>query len=404
MSDNRHLINDFDLVRAEQMLDQGIPLPGLSGKYEVKEGFCAVITEGGVYKETIGPGFYHLSKYKMFRNVGAILVDMRRKQLSIETKRKYSIKSPVSVQLDLDLTVDYQVQDPRMVALEIEQPLLALYDRVNQAIAPVIRGANYEEIKIITESFGERIFARLQGMQLPKIIGIKVLGVIITNLVPLDSGEDALSRQSMDEHRQFRNWQLDSIIRENTNFTLKDYIDDAPPEKRLDFIQALIENGAFDEAGKLLSRPAGRSSASPATDIENFLLNLGHTHNRMNPDESSNNQKLLAGNDLNEAQSRRRMLEEEELIKSIPGSKWELKHRADDKGFPDGSYIIRKVPRSSGGEIICYFLCDKDFPRTPPIISLEVDHEDVVFESTNLRNWRGQYLYEIVNEVINGVG
>jgi len=57
MIDNRHTIDDTDLVRPEQLLDQGIPLPLLSGKYEVREGYCAVVTEGGVFKEILNSGF-----------------------------------------------------------------------------------------------------------------------------------------------------------------------------------------------------------------------------------------------------------------------------------------------------------------------------------------------------------
>ena len=145
MIDNRHTIDDTDLVRPEQLLDQGIPLPLLSGKYEVREGYCAVVTEGGVFKEILTPGFYHLHRYKMFRNIRAVLVDMRVKQLSVETSRKYQIKYPVPVQLDLDLVVEYKVTDVRRVALEIDQPLHALFDRVNMAINPVVSVATYEE-------------------------------------------------------------------------------------------------------------------------------------------------------------------------------------------------------------------------------------------------------------------
>lgn len=47
MTTNRHLINDIELKRPAQLLDKGIPLPGLGGSYVVDEGWVGIITEGG---------------------------------------------------------------------------------------------------------------------------------------------------------------------------------------------------------------------------------------------------------------------------------------------------------------------------------------------------------------------
>ena len=67
MTTNRHLINDYDLLRPLQMLDKGLPLRFQSGKFVVDQGWCAVITEGGVFREILGAGTHSLTQFRLFR-------------------------------------------------------------------------------------------------------------------------------------------------------------------------------------------------------------------------------------------------------------------------------------------------------------------------------------------------
>jgi hypothetical protein len=408
MTDNRYSINDLDLVRPEQLLDQGIPLPLLSGKYEVKEGFCAVITEGGVYKETLAPGFYYLYKYKMFRNIRAVVVDMRIKQLTISTNRKYQIKFPVPIQLDLDLVVEYKVRDARMVALEIDQPLHALFDRVNMVINPIVSVATYDEVNLRREDFAARVLQGLKGMQLQKTIGIEVLNVIITNLKALDSGEDALSQQSMDEFQTFRNWQLDSAILQNSQMDIRTMLLQASPDERIKIIRDLIDKGYMDPAGGFLVQPSSKSNANPSQIFNNLLAGNNFSSPQQARLESTygfqNNNNLSTQNNQGQY-TQSRMNEEINLLKTLPGAHVDVKSGTDSNGLFNGSYIVRvDMPKSSGGTIVCVFSCGPNFPDTPPRYAVEVDGEDTPFESSNVRGWRKQYLFEIVREVIASVG
>ena len=408
MSDNRIMIDDTDLVRPEQLLEQGIPLPILSGKYEVKEGFCSVITVGGVFKEILGPGFYHLHKYKIFRNIRAITVDMRVRQLPIETSRKYKIKFPVPVQLTLDLVVEYKVSDARRVALEIDQPLHALYDRVDMAINPIVSVATYEEMNLRREEFGNRVFQSLKAMQLPKIIGIDILNVIITNLNALDSGEDALSQQSLGEYETFRNWQLDSTILQNSQMDLRTILLQASPDERINIIRDLIDKGYMDPAGGFLAQPSSYSASDPSQMLNNLLAGFGGNQNP----QSLPGRWPGVPNQLNpskqttpEQSSQTRIVEEVNMLKSIPGAIVDTKPGVDANGIHDGSYMLRvDVPKNSGGKITCYISCESRYPDIPPLFSIEVNGEDYQFESSNLKCWRRQYLIEIVREAIAAIG
>ena len=147
MANNRHLISDFDIMRPAQLLDKGLPLPGLSGRYVVDEGWVAVVTEGGGFKEILKPGTHFLNKYRFWRDVKATAIDTRIQTLSISTTREFTIAQPVPVEINLDLSVEYRVADPRRVTLEVKTPLTSLYDRVVQAVRGAVAYATIEEIR-----------------------------------------------------------------------------------------------------------------------------------------------------------------------------------------------------------------------------------------------------------------
>lgn len=406
--DNRQTIVELDLVHPEILLDKGIPLPLLSGKFQVKEGFCGVITEGGTFKEILQPGFYHLHKYKIFRDVKATLVDMRLKKLDMETSRVFAMRFPVPVQLELDLTVEYRVADPRMVALEIEEPLHALYDRINQALGPLISNSNYHEVLQNRDAFSELVLQKIIGLRFSKDIGIDVLNVIITKLRALDSGEDALSQQIMEEYTTVRNWQVDSAILSNSQMDLITMLKQASPDKRIELLQDMVDKGLMDPAGGLLNQPTftPQTGANQGQMMNQLLTGFGsgQSQNPFNNQTVDRNQ-LPSGMGASGATTPgNRMQDEIAYLKQIPEIRLQVKTGIDEDGLANGYHNFRiVVPKQSGGEIVCYIACRPNYPVEPPLLMIEVDGEDYPFESAELRNWRGQYLVEVVREVINGV-
>jgi len=97
MGTNRNTINNSTIIYPTQILDKGIPLPFLEGKFVVDQGWCAVITEGGAFKEILEPGTYFLGKYRVFRDVKATEVDMRVKTMEVITWGEFQISQPLPV-------------------------------------------------------------------------------------------------------------------------------------------------------------------------------------------------------------------------------------------------------------------------------------------------------------------
>jgi regulator of protease activity HflC (stomatin/prohibitin superfamily) len=147
MGTNRNTIDHSAIIYPTQLLDKGIPLPFLEGKFVVDQGWCAVITEGGAFKEILEPGTHFLGKYKVFRDVKATKVDMRVKTLEVMTWGEFNISQPIPVEVDLSLSVEYRVADPRRVVTEVTTPLWSLFDRVIKAVRGSIIYATIDEIR-----------------------------------------------------------------------------------------------------------------------------------------------------------------------------------------------------------------------------------------------------------------
>ncbi len=409
MPNNRHLLNDFDIIRPSQLLDKGLPLPFLTGKYVVEEGWCAIITEGGAFREILQPGTHFLDKYHMWRDVKATAVNLRINTLTVSTTREFTIAQPVPVEINLDLSVEYQVSDPRRVALEMSTPLTSLYDRVIQAVREVVVNATIDEIRRQGEGIARYTLQRLQGMQLPKVIGIEIFNVLVTSIKATDAGSDLLAQQQMKEFTTIRDWQLDSMMTQQSRIT-PEWLMIHRPEIYAQLmagnqalLKEMIDKGLLDPAGVL-----NQTTGTPAFDPMRLLGNMGF------PGMGTSAPGLGAPPGISQPQLpgqagagaasagdiHARMREEVGFLERLPGAKIEAKPGADTSGIPDGSYDVKiDIPRTSGGLITLFVTCLVGFPQKPPELDVDVDGQATPFQSAILRRWTGQYLVEIAREV-----
>lgn len=123
-----------------------------------------MITVGGAYREILRPGT-HFLYYHIRREVKATEVNVRINNLNVSTEREFSISKPVPVEINLDMSVEYQVKDPRRVAMEMSTPIASLYDRVLQAIRGAVVFATIDEIRTRGEGIANMAFQRLQAMK-----------------------------------------------------------------------------------------------------------------------------------------------------------------------------------------------------------------------------------------------
>lgn len=407
MSNNRHLINNLQIMRPTQLLDKGLPLPFFEGKYLVEPGWCAVISVGGAFQEILQSGTHFLGQYHMFREVHATQIDLRRQSMTVSTTREFSIAQPIPVEVNLDLQIEYQVVDARRVATEITTPLTSLFDRVIQAVRGSIANAHIDEIRKQGEGIGRATFQKLQAMQLGSDLGLEVKNVLVTSIKATDAGQDALAGLQMKEFTKIHDWQIENTLIAQTQLSPQWFLINRPEiyaqiiAGNTEVIKELIDKGLMDPAA-FASLPALGSGSIPYTTVLPGLgmssLSPGGQQNTYGVPDQKTSPQLPAGsgNVHSRIEEEIRMLE-----RNIPGIKIKASPGQNEQGILDGSYgLAIRVPRNSGGNIDIRLSFLKSYPQTPPdYLEVIVNEEMCPFESSVLRHWSGQYILEIVREV-----
>lgn len=412
MPNNRHLIHDSMIVRPAEALETGLPIPGLAGRYTVEEGWQAVVTVNGAFREILGAGRHALDRYGMWRDVKATLVNTRIQSLAVSTAREFTIAKPTPVQIDLDLSVEFQVVDPRRVALEVQSPLGGLYDRVINAVRGAVAHATYDEIRTQGEGIAATTLQRLQALNLPAVLGIQVFQVMTTTIKAQGTDGDALASYSMESFRRYQDWQLDNSMLQNSRVSWEWLVLNRPEiaQQMISthgmLAKELVDKGALDPAA-FLNTPAGNPAMSGLNPLNSMLSPFAPMLPNASGHQTQAGQNGVAPQLTGQVDLQTRMQEERQLLTGqIPNAQIDFKANINSFGRPDGSYAVRIVlPRSSGGSIAIYLTCPADYPGRPPsAVEVEVDQQPVAFQPSALQRWAGQYLLEIAREVKNYFG
>jgi len=404
MPNNRHLVDNNELVHAPLRLERGwTAMFGFGNEFVVDEGRVAVITEGGAYIDTLFPGTHALSQFAFGRELKAIFVETRELTLTVSTAREFTIARPVPVTINLDLAVTYRVSDFRRVACEIKYPVTELYDRVIKAVRSAVAYATYDEVRIQGEGIAATTLERLRDMGLPTTLGIEVLNVNVVRLQALDTAGDALATQAFREYTTVRDWMLDNSITANARVTWPWLVQHRPEiaqeliKQYGNMAEKMIESGALDTTS-LLNRPtqSGTPQFNPLADLGAFGLSTPMAGFGVPDTPERSSQGLLPGRSQPDFMGR--MREEIELLNNLPNARVEHQSSTDQHGLPDGFAVKVSLPLKLQGLLTIFFACSSDYPSKSPNVELEVDGESVGFTSEILRRWSGQYLIEIVRE------
>jgi len=156
----------------------------------------------------------------------------------------------------------------------------------------------------------------------------------------LDSGEDALSQQIMNEYTTYRDWQVNSAIIANSQMDMMTMLKQASPDKRIELLQDMVDKGFMDPAGGFLNQPTSNNQQSfqPNPMMNQLMSGFGVSQ----PQSNMSNQQLTSGNNVPNSQNRdARMHEEINLMRQIPGINYRDKAGLDQDGLPNGFYNFR---------------------------------------------------------------
>lgn len=398
MPNNRYTISDTEIVRPAEPLSQGLPILGFAGSYEVMEGWQAIITENGEFRTILGPGRHSLRDFSFWSNVKAIAVDTRRRTLAISSKGDFTISKPVPVQVDLEMSVEYQIVAPQRVALEIERPLTGLFDRALTVAKDVIARLTVDETRTQAIAIGEAILHSLHRLHLNQVLGLDVSSVLITRIAPQATEGDVLAGVDLTDYTAVRDWQRDSAMLQNTRVTWQWLLMHRPEVAQQliaqhgDMAKLMFEKTG-DPASAYLNAPVGSSPLSMGGGIPN-LVPPGLFAGSQQPPLGSTSQapQIASPQYLQE-----RLREEEKQLESISGLKVRTK-----PGKMAGSYDLHLQFKSSAGKTVdIYMVCPANYPHEPPIsIEVDLDKQPIAFRSQVAGSWHStRYLIEIVREV-----
>jgi hypothetical protein len=152
----------------------------------------------------------------------------------------------------------------------------------------------------------------------------------------------------------------------------------------------------LDPAG-FLNQPLNQLGTTGAPNPMNLLGMGGFPGMPGQPQTPQPPQQIGAGQPGSDLH--KRMSEETQFLSGIPGA------NVETKLLGNGAYNLRVVyPGVSGKQITLYLVCQVGYPQKAPAVTVEVDGQEIAFQSSILQRWSGQYLVEIAREVKNRVG
>ncbi len=165
-------------------------------KKRVEEGQAAVITIDGKYRETLPPGPIYLAKYPVFTQCKIYRVDTKDRQLTISTTGELTIQHPAPVLVDLSTVVTYRVADPKVVALEVEQPLAALFDFTMDGMRDAVRRMKFDDFLVGGQAAGW-ILQRLRARGLREYLGIEIVHVNVSHIGANERVRELMADESL---------------------------------------------------------------------------------------------------------------------------------------------------------------------------------------------------------------
>jgi len=385
-------------------------------KKRVDEGEAAVVTLDGKYRETLPPGPIYLARYPVFTQCKMYFVDTRDRQLKGSTTGELTIMHPAPVLVDLSVIATYRVVEPRIVALEVEQPLGTLFDFTLEAMRGAVQSMKFDDF-LVGGQAANWILQTLRKRGLREYLGLEIVHVNISHVganervrrLMEDEGlrqreVDAELREQAARHQAEMQRQLDQAYAQRDVAKLIDLTPEymalykpelfttvfgnrqATDELRL---QALIEMAKMG----VISPSAGAGGGQALSDL--LLGMLGGQPGApalVGGAEAGGRLGLGAGS----VESAKQRLSREHATLQSGGYNTTLKQ------LPSGEYaMLVALQDEKGNTLNIYMVCNERYPAHPPQVFVELNGEQEEYQSALLRNWTAeQSALDIVGEVM----
>lgn len=408
MTTNKDSVVETELVWGPEK----IVGPKLTRKLRVDEGTNAVVTLDGLYRETLPPGGHVFAQYPLFRQCKVYYVDVKDRQVTVETKDELIVTEPAPVPIDLSIVVTYRVVEPRIVALEVSSPISALFDYAVEAMRDAVKRSKFEDL-LVGGQVASLIYRHLQSRELDRYLGIQVLNVQIASvaadervrglLVEESIGlreEQALTDRKMHVARRDLQIEMEKALNQgrvaDAMRLTPEYVYLTNPE----MFEMLYGNRRVTDELRLqglieLARSGMIDVSALLGDSADFAQALGKMlTGRQTIDQPV--PSLPSGPTLPEVMvSARERLEQEYL--SLKEKGFQVSLRQDVGVY----YVVIALRDAEDSTLDIYFACTEHYPEEKPTLFVELDGVQQEFDSVTIRNWDYQStLGQVVREVL----
>ena len=407
MATNKESIVETELVWGPEVITG----PKFTKKLRVDEGTNAVITLDGAYRETLPPGGHMLAQFPLFRQCKIHYVDVKDRQLTVESQAELIIQEPAPVPVDLSVVVTYRVIEPRIVALEVSRPIATLFDYTVEAMRDAVKRSKFEDF-LVGGNAASLIYRHLMGRDLDHYLGIKVLNVQIASLrgdervrgLIVEEGigvreEHAISDRQFHVARREMEIQMEQALNQGKIAEAMRLTPEFVYLTNPQMFEMLYGNRRVNDELRLqglieLAR-AGMIDVSAITGSSgDFAQALGRM---LTGKPVSGQVPGLPGGAIapGELISTRERLEQEYLALKEKGFQVTLRQ---DVGV---YYLVVALRDGAGHTLNIYFACTEHYPEEAPSLFVELDGVQQKFDSVTIRNWTYQNtLSQVVHDAL----
>ncbi len=425
MANNRGSINEYDLVWGApagydvQQPPQGqYPPPHsitqvkLLRKLRVREGTAAVVTLDGAYQETLRPGGVSLGKYTLLKRCEIYWVDMRDRELTVQTSKELKIMDPVPLDVDLTVSVKYRVSEPRVVSLEVKNPITTLYDYTIEAMRQACSQFKLQDF-LAGGSAGNSIHQFLKGRNVENYLGIVLLDVLTASVSGADRAVSLIQNQGLapaetqvglTTEAMRRNQELQYKMREaEVKNDIAGMLQLTPAyvaQFMPDMYERIYGNRALTDQARLAGLiELAKMGVIDTSSLSGLGGDMANTLGRNLGVAPSPVAGALPGYVPDQPYGtmgvKGRLLQE---INALRDNGFDVSLQEDAENY----YVqVKMALDEQGKQLGVYFVCPQDYPQKPPQLLVEYDGRQEAFDSINIRNWDyRKSLSEILKEVV----
>jgi regulator of protease activity HflC (stomatin/prohibitin superfamily) len=377
-------------------------------KKRVSEGEAAVVTIDGKYQETLSPGPIYLAKYPVFTQCIIYWVDTKDRQLTIETTGELTIKQPAPVLVDMTTVITYRVSNPKIVALDVREPLATLFDFSMDAMRDAVRRMKFDDF-LVGGQAAAWILQHLRARGLREYLGLEVVNANINHIGANERVRKILEDEGL-RQREVAVEVQEQAARARAEMELE--LEQAYNQRDIAKLIELSPEYLALYKPELFETMFGNKRVTDELRLEALvqMAQMGVISPTALPDGgqdlSETLVKMLGGSPSGQPQ------------RGLPARTENTKARVEREyaTFIDTGYDARFAALDSGEYTLVvtlrddenpdrllniYFVFPDQYPKQAPQVFVELDGREEQYQSALLRNWSPEYTtIDVVGEIM----